>query len=90
MKLQKDWGGYDMTEKERLEKIKELHSNRIAQNELYSARFLDVEWLIEQTEKYQKIKQSWENEQNSNALFFLRTCKEVIEDMEIPKRKKRI
>lgn len=44
-----------MTNKERLEKIKKVHSERIKQNELYTADFTQVEWLIEQAEKVETL-----------------------------------
>lgn len=53
-------------------------------------RFEDLYWLIEQTEKYQKIEQSWKEgiEENKDTVFFLRKCKEVIEDFKTETRKK--
>lgn len=44
-----------MTNKERLEKIKVIHEERIKQNEFYTASFLHVEWLIEQAEKVEQL-----------------------------------
>lgn len=69
MKLLEDWGGYDMTEKERLEKIKEVHLKRVAENELYSARFLDVEWLIEQAEKVKRYQKALEDIAECNGIL---------------------
>ncbi|WP_026572489.1 hypothetical protein [Bacillus sp. UNC438CL73TsuS30] len=43
-----------MTGNERLEKIKEVHLERIKQNELYTASFIHVDWLIEQAEKVER------------------------------------
>ena len=39
----------------RLGTIRDVHEKRIKQNEFYSARFLDVEWLIEQAERAQEL-----------------------------------
>lgn len=41
--------------KERLERIKEVHQERIKEDEFYTARFLDVEWLIEQVQELEGI-----------------------------------
>ena len=45
-------------------------------------------WLVEQAEKYQKIERAWTTEQEKETIFFLRICKEVIEGVELPKKKK--
>ena len=51
---------------------------------------IDMKWLIEQAEKYQKIEQSWKEgiKKNEETIFFLRKCKEVIENFKIETRKK--
>lgn len=45
-------------------------------------------WLVEQAEKYQKIERAWTTEQKKETIFFLRICKEVIEGVELPTKKK--
>jgi len=47
----------------------------------------EFDWLIEQAEKYIQIEQAWSEYQDKETLFFLRKCKQVIENVEIPKRK---
>lgn len=52
----------------------------------------DYDTLIDNAEKFQRISDAWlENINNMDyeTVQFLRVCKEVIEDIEIPKRNKR-
>jgi hypothetical protein len=51
----------------------------------------DVKWLIEQSEKYQKLSETWldsKKDPSYETIQFLRVCKEVIEDFKIEKRRK--
>lgn len=50
----------------------------------------DLKWLIKQSEKYKKIEQSWKEgiEEHKETIFFLRTCKEAIEDFKTETRKR--
>lgn len=48
-----------MTNKERLEKIKKVHLERIKQNEFYTASFIHVEWLLEQAEKIERYENAY-------------------------------
>lgn len=52
------------TEKERLEKIKGVHLERIKQNEFYTSSFIHVGWLIEQAEKVGKLEETIERLEN--------------------------
>lgn len=69
------------------EPVFEGDSKKLIQYEVQSEHF---QWLLEQAEKYQKIEQSWKKgvEEHKETIFFLRTCKEVIEGFKIETRKR--
>ncbi|MCA1064700.1 hypothetical protein QTG56_24120 (plasmid) [Rossellomorea sp. AcN35-11] len=48
----------------------------------------DYNELLKQANKYQELESAWRDNQKQDTIFFLRKCKEVIEGVEIPKRKK--
>lgn len=58
-----------MINKERLEKIKKVHLERIKQNELYTASFIHVDWLIEQAEKVESLEKRNKDLEKLNKLF---------------------
>jgi hypothetical protein len=59
-----------VSQKERLEKIKEVHLERIKQNEFYTASFIHVDWLIEQAEKVEELeKRAKEQVQNNYCII---------------------
>lgn len=64
-----------------------LHGHEEMRQLLFSEQIKANE-LIKQAEKYQQIEQAWKDGQGEETIFFLRKCKEVIEGVEIPKRKK--
>lgn len=52
----------------------------------------ELDWLIQQVEKFQRISDTWKNNINDadyETVQFLRVCKEEIEGVEVPKRNKR-
>lgn len=51
---------------ERLEKIKEVHQERIKQNEFYTASFLHVDFLIKQAEKVEVLEKRLKELAQSN------------------------
>lgn len=44
---------------------------------------------VEQANKYQELEKAWHEGQKEDTIIFLRKCKEIIEDFEMPKRKRR-
>ncbi|MGD7046984.1 hypothetical protein FZC83_01980 [Rossellomorea marisflavi] len=44
--------------------------------------------LIKKANKYQELEDAWYENQKEETIFFLRKCKEVIEGVEISKRKR--
>lgn len=42
----------------------------------------------ELADKYKDIEKAWNELKDQDVIFFIRKCKEIIEDFEIPTRKK--
>lgn len=52
----------------------------------------EMDYMMQYAKKYQQLHEAWFNgiENNDPTIFFLRKCKEVIEDFEMPTRKSHI